>query len=180
MRQPQTKAQSTHRSVAVVIERRRVCSGRWETVSWRVDGVVPRPSGEPPGAPTLIHSDSECSRFLHTGLQIDLYKDETEGYWYNLMADTPCLFVVCYPADADDDDDSSLVPFLVTANQDAANGHMETDDPVFSVAMPPDICKWLERYVVENYVPEQKKKRKRKNWSEDAERGARPGRRVSP
>ena len=168
MLQRRAAKEPTNCKVAVLIERRSVRRGQWETASWRVVGVMPRPADEQPGEPTLIHTDEACARYLHTGMRLELYRDEAEGYWYNLMAETPYLFVVCYPADPDDDGGGSLNPFLVTANQDAANGHMETDDPVFSVPMPPEICAWVERYVVENYVPEQKKKRKRKNWSEDS------------
>ena len=58
---------------------------------------------------------------------------------------------------------------LVTANQDEANAHMESDDPVYSVPMPDKVLQWVERFVVTRYEPEVKRKRKRKDWVEDSE-----------
>jgi hypothetical protein len=46
---------------------------------------------------------------------------------------------------------------------------METDDRVYSVPMPEQVHQQVERFVVENYVPEQKKKRKRQQWAEESE-----------
>jgi hypothetical protein len=53
-------------------------------------------------------------------------------------------------------------PFVVTASFDEANAYQESDDQVFSAAMAPDIYRWIEGFVLENYVPEKKYKRKRK------------------
>jgi hypothetical protein len=44
---------------------------------------------------------------------------------------------------------------------------METDEIVETVAMPPELYRWAERFVLEHYVPEKRKKRKRDNWKED-------------
>jgi hypothetical protein len=35
--------------------------------------------------------------------------------------------------------------------------------------MPDKVLQWLERFVVNNYVPEVKRKRKRTDWVEDTE-----------
>jgi hypothetical protein len=37
--------------------------------------------------------------------------------------------------------------------------------------MPQVIYEWMERYVVENYVPQEKKKRRRKNWVDESGHG---------
>ena len=68
-----------------------------------------------------------------------------------------------------------LTPVLVSADPDEALAHMESDDLVMSVPMPPEINQWVERYVIENYVPPDKKKRKRKNWTEESRRERRFG-----
>ena len=49
---------------------------------------------------------------------------------------------------------------------------METDEIVETVAMPPELYRWAEHFVLKHYVPEKHKKRKRENWKEGA-RGAR-------
>ena len=80
---------------------------------------------------------------------------------------------MCFEGDEDEEGEAELVPAIVTASQDEANAHLESDDPVYSVPMPEKIVEWTERYVVENYEPEVKKKRKRENWARGSEDGGR-------
>ena len=63
----------------------------------------------------------------------------------------------------------AIQPFVVSPNQDEANSHMESEDLVYSVPMPDTLIDWMERYVVDNYQPVIKKKRKRRNWAEESE-----------
>lgn len=148
--------------VSVVIEKRMIERGRWSLPQWEAVAVL---AGEDVrrGAPqrASLPAEEGRERVLWSGYSLDLYCDSAENYWSNLMAQTPSVFVVCHP-----DEDEELSPLLVTVSQDEASAHMESDDPVYSVPMPPEIYQWLERYVVENYVPEEKKKRKRKDWKE--------------
>ena len=57
---------------------------------------------------------------------------------------------------------------MVTADCGEADMHVEADDEVFAVTMPRDVYQWLEQYVLKNYVPRERKKRKRKNWLEES------------
>jgi hypothetical protein len=155
--------------VTVAVECRQARVGQWTQEQWEAMAVV---AGEDvmtrePSA-TLVHEDAECRRYLWTGLKLSLYKDACESYWYNLMSGKPYLFVVCY-VDEDDAGEERLIPALVTADQQEATGHMETDDHVYSVPMPEQVHEWLERYVVAHYVPAQKKKRKRREWAKESE-----------
>ena len=101
-----------------------------------------------------------------------VHADDCESYWYNLLGEAPALFVVCFL----EDEEAGPVPVLVTASQDEANAHLESDDPVFSVPMPDQVHQWVERFVVENYRPVQKKKRRRRDWAEEAAGESRAGR----
>ena len=131
---------------------------------WQVLGVVAGQEVAHPGLKrTLVRCDDTCQEYLWSGFTVELFRDSAESYYYNLVGNNPSLFVICR-----EEEDGSMAPFLVTANQDEAGAHMEADDAVFSVTMPAEVYKWLERYVVEHYVPEQKKKRKRKDWKADS------------
>jgi deoxyhypusine synthase len=44
---------------------------------------------------------------------------------------------------------------------------MEGDDRVYATAIPVEVYQKIEQFVVQHYVPKEKKVRKRKNWSED-------------
>lgn len=151
--------------VTVLVECRQARSGRWVQEQWEVVAVV---AGKDvmgvESTTTLVHQDSECRRYLWSGLRLALYKDACESYWYNLMSGTPYLYVICC-TEEEENGAERLNPVLVTADQQEASGHMETDDRVYSVPMPEQVHQWLEHFVVENYVPAQKKKRKRQQWA---------------
>ena len=166
---PQGQRMPTEIPVTVLLECRQARVGRWVEDQWQAIAVV---AGEQvtttESTTTLVHEDAECRRYLWTGFTLALYKDACESYWYNLMSGTPFLYVICQ-LDESEDGEVSLIPALVSADQQEATGHMETDDQVYSVPMPEQVHQWLERFVVENYVPEQKKKRKRQQWAKDSE-----------
>ena len=153
----------------VMVECRQARSGRWTEEQWEAIAVV---AGKDVVSEafdsTLVHEDDECRRYLWSGLTLSLYKDAGESYWYNLMSATPYLYVICN-IDEGDDGDESLIPVLVTADQQEATGHMEIDDRVYSVPMPDKVLQWVERFVVNNYVPQMKRKRKRTDWVDDTE-----------
>ena len=157
--------------VSVVMERSQVHQGRWTLPKWEVIGVVAGEEITTQGVErTLIRSENDREQYLWTGLALELFKDGAEAYWFNLSGETPALYVACSCEDETDD----IVPILVTADSAEAGMHEEGDDVVFSVPMPPEVHQWLERYVVENYVPQEKKKRKRKNWAHDSAYERRP------
>jgi hypothetical protein len=63
-------------------------------------------------------------------------------------------------------EDGGMQPLIVTADGLEAAASTEGDDKVFRAPIPPDIYRRLEEFVVENYVPRERKKRKRRNWTE--------------
>jgi len=151
--------------VSVILERRLTRSGRWTAPRWELAGVLPGES-DANGERVLLTDSDGVQRYLWSGLCLELFKDGAEGYWYNLLADTPYLFVVCSIDDSGSGDEIDSI--LVTVNQDEATGHMESDDLVLSIPMPAELCDQVERFVVENYVPATKKKRKRRDWVQDS------------
>ena len=149
--------------VAVILGRRTVSRSGWSVPSWRAVGVVAGghlPTGEARAQP--VHSGDDEEHFLWGGLRLDLYRDATEAYWSNLMGQQPCLFVLCAKQD-----DGLVEPLSVTADLHEASSGMEGDDEVFAAAMPPEVYQDVERFVVEHHVPEEKRKRKRTDWSRE-------------
>ncbi len=149
--------------VSVIMRRREVAGHGWRVPSWDAIAVLVGEnlgSGEP--ARQLLRDGSDEQQYLWSGYRLRFFRDACESYWCNLTVDQPRLFVVCRPAEEGGD----LEPFIITADQDEAGSAVETDDQVFSVDMPPQIYHHLERYVVDNYEPQPKRKRKRKNWSD--------------
>ena len=106
--------------------------------------------------------EGECETFLWTGLVLSFFKDGGESYWHTLVGEQQEIFVVCQ-----EDEEDGLCPILVTADYDEAMAYQEADDTIFSSPMPPLVYQTLERFVLENYAPEQKKRRKRKQWHDE-------------
>jgi hypothetical protein len=146
-------------SVSVIVEFRELRDKRWEQGRWSVAGVV---AGDVMQDREL-HAAAKGQQFLHTGLRMSLYKDDAESYYFNLISDNPRVFVIC-----SQESDGPLRPFIATLSYGEATSYMETDEIVESVAMPPELYRWAERFVLEHYVPEKRRKRKRENWKEEA------------
>lgn len=160
--------------VSIIMERRLAHRGQWTWPDWKLVAVVAGENLATERSPRIkVYGDGEGERYLWTGFALQLYKDSAESYWYNLMGERPSLFVVCQE-DAELERDGELAPFIISANQDEALAHMETDDLVLSAPMPPVIHQWVERYVLTNYVPQEKKKRKRRDWAKEVNYGRRP------
>ena len=69
-----------------------------------------------------------------------------------------------------EENESQLIPFKVSVNYDEAASYMELEEQVFQVPMPPEVYRWLENFVVNNYIPVKKKKRKLVNWKDETKK----------
>jgi hypothetical protein len=156
--------------VSVMMERRLARSGPWSEYQWEcVDVIAGEQVQDADGGWTLSSDDGDRARYMWSGLRVELHKDACESYWYSLQSETPYLFVICFHDEVPEDDSMAIQPFVVSPNQDEANSHMESEDLVYSVPMPDTLIDWMERFVVDNYQPVIKKKRKRRNWAEESE-----------
>lgn len=157
--------------VGIILERR-PSSSRWQDFSWEVTGVVPGEHGEHSGL-SLIQEQEGCNRYLYAGLKVKLFEDECESYYHNMKSPKPGCFVVARKED--DDLDSPPEPFLISLSFDEAHAYLEGDDLVYAVDVPPALYRWTEAYVIEHYVAEKRKKRKRKDWKAGPEGDAPAG-----
>ena len=146
--------------VAVIMECR-ASDSPWLDESWALSGVTgdTQPGVPASGEPRIINEQEGLQQVLYPGFGITLYVDECESYYHNIKSPEPGCFVI-----ASIDSDDVPVPFMVTLSFDEANAYLEGEDTVFTVAMPPELYRWTEEFVLRNYVPEKRIKRKRKNW----------------
>jgi hypothetical protein len=154
--------------VAVLVEYQIVHNNRWIDGRWVVTGIVAGERLADAGIHCrLVHSSDAGKQYLWTGLSVELYKDDAESYYCNLMSDNPGVFIIC-----NEEQGEPLQPASVTLSYGEATSYMETDQRVERVEMPAELYRWLEQYVLANYVPEKRKKRKRDDWKE-TDRGRR-------
>ena len=160
--------------VTVLLERRTIARSFWSLPSWYLhtvavgDGVSVAES-EAAGAMPAGSTD-KGDLFAWSGFQVTLYKDACERYWHALIGDKPLVYVVCRD-DEDEDEVSdsgvSISPVIVTIDYDEATACAETDSLVLSSAIPPELYRYMESFVLQHYKPEKFKKRKRRNWADE-------------
>jgi hypothetical protein len=138
-------------AVAVVMERRQL-ENRWQPEKWEPVGVLPDNETEG-AAPRLLHEDARSAQWLHPGFKLELFHDESEGYYLNLASPEPYVFVNWL------DETGAGVPQLVTVSYNEAARMMDGGARVDGVPMPAEWIPWLEQYVQKHYKPEPKKKR---------------------
>ena len=112
----------------------RTSENRWEPRSWRLVAVDP-------GGP----DDT---------LQIRLYRDEAQGYFLNVSADEPSIFVLWRL------ESGTPEAVMVTVSYDEAARSMDGGETVDRVPMPPEMVDWLSEYVRLHYRPETRRKRR--------------------
>ena len=116
-------------------------------------------SGSEVSKPVLVREEGD--QYLWRGYRLNLYLDSCESYWHNLTGELPSLFVICTETEK-----GGMQPLIVTADGLEASASTEGDDKVFRAPIPPDIYRCIEKFVVENFVPRERKKRKRRSWTE--------------
>lgn len=142
----------------VVLRRRPAQSAaRWRESETALAAVLPC-AAEQGGAKTLREG---AGLFAFHGVPLALHRDMAESYWANVSGENPRLFAVCREADDDGGAPIPMRPILLTASGDEAAGHNETDDLTLSAPMPDVVRDFVEAFVMENYFPEPKRKRKR-------------------
>src|SRR5260221_11049756 len=144
----------TRLAVAVVMERTPLEDKRWQSEKWEPIGVVPD-SSEPGAAPCALVQSEARAQWLHPGFKLELFHDESEGYYLNLYSPQPYVFVNWL------EEDGKGVPQSVTVSYNEAARQMDGGARVDGVPMPPEWISWLAEYVAKHYKPEPKKKRSR-------------------
>ncbi|HIE89510.1 MAG TPA: DUF3305 domain-containing protein [Gammaproteobacteria bacterium] len=154
---------TTRYPVSIIIEVKHYPDKAWMTESWSAIGVIPVAKSEAGVERSSIYQSDQAEQFLYTGHSIELFADEAESYYANLSGDHPSVFVVC-----EQEEDDELRPLLVTLSYDEMASYIEVDTPVFDLPIPPPVYEWVEAWVLENYQPEQRKKRTRQKWADES------------
>ena len=139
---------------------RRAAQSRWADSVWELHGVLADPGGET----RLLREDGASVQWLHPGFQLVLHKDEIEGYYLNVSAPQPRVFVLWRM------DDERALPLEVTVSSEEAGRWLDGGHSVDGVAMPAEVFVWVGGYVESNYRPEPKKRIKPRSFQHPKDR----------
>ncbi len=133
-----------------IIMQRRALQNRWQSEAWEPLGVVLNHAGS--GEPSLLVEEGGIAQWLHPGFELQLFRDETEGYYLNVSSNEPRIFVMWRM------EDDKAVPQFVTVSYNEAGRLMDGGEQVDNVPMPPEVMAWVGGYVEANYRPEPKRR----------------------
>jgi len=160
-----------------VIMQRVPLANRWSSERWEAMAVELTPESEP-GIDLVDHSPSG-TRWRCTGFFVELHPVEAEGYYLNVTAELPRVFVLWRMAEEGDEAQPRARPLIVTLSYSEAARFLDAGEQVDAVAVPPPLLAEMQRFVAANYQPEPRKKARRNELYEgDAARSreARGGR----
>jgi len=144
--------------VSVIMEKHPPAN-QWADAYWKAVGVVVGEQEET--EMRLVHDQDAVQQYLIPGLTVRLYKDQCESYYHNMKSPQPGCYIIC-----EKPDNAMPVPFLISMSFDEAHSYLEGDEEVYSVPVPPELYQQTEAYVLDNYFPEKRKKRKLNNWKQ--------------
>ncbi|MCW8935867.1 MAG: DUF3305 domain-containing protein [Gammaproteobacteria bacterium] len=149
-----------HIPVTVIMEKQPARSSQWVDYIWTAIGVMVDNTDKVLDEPRIDDNEDDVQLKKCSGYQVTLHVDECDSYYQNLMSPTPHCFIVV----REDEENDEPEPFIVSLSFDEAHAYLEGGEEVFAVDIPPEIYQWTEAFVLENYCPQQLKKRKRWNW----------------
>ncbi len=151
--------------LAVVMQRRQTAN-RWQSEFWEPLSVLAGYQGA--GEPRLLVEEAGVQQWLHPGFTLELHRDEAEGYYLNVSAPSPRVFVFWRleggEADGKAAEGARGVPLQVTVSFNEAGRWLDGGHTVDGVAMPPEVFTWTGEYVEQNYRPEPKKRIKPRSF----------------
>lgn len=153
--------------VGVILERRQAVS-QWAGALWLPVAVLPGAPDIPVGTPLGRTETGE--RFFAGAFAMALHRPDTPTYRDNLATLAPRIWVAARaladPASTD------AMPEIVGVTPDPAEGESYTeagDDIVEHVPMPAEIAGLLAEFVATHHVDRVFVKRRRRDWSDDAD-----------
>lgn len=146
--------------VDVIIARIPLTS-RWASEAWRPMAVELAPPGTPVPGVDIVPGENPCvaegnDRWRCTGFRIELHRTEAEGYFLNLTAPEPRIFVMWRMFD-----DGALPParpVVLTVSYNEAGRFMDGGEQVEGVPMLPAIAHWMRPFIAQHYKPEPRRK----------------------
>jgi hypothetical protein len=137
--------------VAFIMQRRAVMH-KWGAMdSWSAVGVVPDRGGL--AALQMLSESEERDYYLVSGIELELYTDENEGYYENIMAPDSKVFVLWRMVDG------RAMPARASVSYVEGTRMFDSGEDADGVTMPAEIYQWVASYLRDNFTPRPRKGR---------------------
>lgn len=136
--------------IAVIMQRRAV-RHRWADDAWAAVGVVPD-RGDLPRVQVLSESPDR-DYYLVSGLELELYTDENEGYYENCVAPESKVFVLWRM------EEGKAIPVRASVSYMEGTRMFDSGESADGVTMPAEVYAWLAGYLRKHYTPRPRKGR---------------------
>jgi len=130
--------------IAVLMQRRSL-QHRWADEAWAAVGVVPDRGNLPPLH--VLSASPEVDYYLVSGLQLELYTDDNDGYYENAEAPQSKVFVLWRM------EQGRAMPVRATVSYLEGTRMFDSGENADGVPMPAEIHAWLSAYLREHYQP---------------------------
>jgi hypothetical protein len=137
--------------VAFIMQRRAVVH-KWGAMdNWSAVGVVPDRGGL--AALQMLSESAERDYYLVSGIELELYTDENEGYYENIMAPDSKVFVLWRMVDG------RAMPARASVSYVEGTRMFDSGEDADGVTMPAEIYQWVASYLRDNFTPRPRKGR---------------------
>ena len=173
-----------------VLMRKQFVDNPWISYRWSPQEVLPdygqfsnSLSEESGITGQFLGRDDGGESWLFTGYELNLFPDESEGYYLNLSAPQPCWFVMWRSEDDIERyvDAQSIelakveatiaVPHRISVSYNEAGRLLDGGESVDNIPLSSEHASWLQEFVNEHYRPEPKKRHRPESFK-GANRGA--------
>ncbi|MBC7453102.1 MAG: DUF3305 domain-containing protein [Massilia sp.] len=129
----------------VVLMQRRVLEHRWADESWAAVAVMAGRGDLAPVQPLIAGAGRES--YLVSGLALQLYPDENEGYFENWIAPESKVFVLWRM------ENRRAMPIRASVSYAEGTRMFDSGESADGVLMPAEIHGWLAAYLRDHYQP---------------------------
>ena len=135
-------------------------SSPWQDSAWRLAWVRPlheAASADHDARPAAAEALALAGALEQVSRATDMpiHRDEAEGYWLNLTASEPSIFVLWR-----NEDGAGPQALGATLSYNEAGRWMDAGETVDRVPMPADMAAWLGEWVRANYEPQRRKRQR--------------------
>ncbi|MCS0580535.1 DUF3305 domain-containing protein [Massilia pinisoli] len=136
--------------IAVLMQRRTV-QHRWADEAWEAVGVMANCGDLPPLQ--MLSQSPERDYYLVSGLELELYPDENEGYYENCVAPESKVFVLWRM------ENGRAMPVRASVSYVEGTRMFDSGENADGVTMSAEIYAWLAGYLRAHYQPKPRRGR---------------------